>query len=415
MLFHFRTPRTRDWGKYLKKLEKFLEGNDATAHLSAFVRKAQEVRSTLVKLLDECAKDVSRPDDIMKLLNEYLPILEQLVEGVEANNVKLVGYLDVVWTSFLTSNINGKSLSNSLRWDKVCCYGLLALAHYQKAVELHHLNRQISHKTKEKVSKQQHADFDPIFDEAPDASAKPQIFDDQERVKEISNFLKTAASLWAFAASLCPVLLVESGKNAFNVIPESSASVLNALSSLALINAQEFMVQLAVQTNKSPALTAKLSEGVSERLKQANHKIKSSLSGAVYQSIKVDFVLYLKIRSDLYHAIALKYHAKTLSQQEKYGECVACYQCALNVLKHAASKFPNDDKGKKKGAKQTSVIMVMQKSISKQTQSVKALFNAAQSENNSVYFEVVPKQLDEQPDGKFVIKAKEYKPNWQDL
>ena len=58
----------------------------------------------------------------------------------------------------------------------------------------------------------------------------------------------------------------------------------------------------------------------------------------------------------------------------------------------------------------------LQKSISKQTQSVKALFNAAQSENNSVYFEVVPKsdQVD-QPDGKFVIKANEYKPKWQDL
>jgi len=395
----------------MKKLEKFLEGNDSTAHLSAFVRKAQEVRCTLVKLLDECAKDVSRPDDIMKVLNEYLPILEQLVEGVEANNVKLVGQLDVVWTSFLTSNVNGKSLSNSLLWDKVSCYALFALAHYQKAVELHHQNRQISHKLKEKVSQQQQVDYDPIFDEAPDASQKPQIFDDKERVKEISGFLKKAASLWSFAASLCPVLLVESGKNALGVIPESNAAVLTALSSLALINAQEFMVQLAVQTNKSPALTAKLSEGVSDRLKQANRQMKSSVSGAVYESIKTDFVLYLKIRSDLYHAIALKYHAKTLAKQEKYGEGVACYQCALNVLKHAAKKFPNDEKAKKKGGKQTSVIMVMQKSISKQTQSVKALFNAAQSENNSAYFEVVPScDTIELPEGKFVIKTSEYKP-----
>merc|ERR1712087_665494 len=192
---------------------------------------------------------------------------------------------------------------------------------------------------------------------------------------------------------------------------------LAALSSLAQINAQEVMVQLAVQTNKSPALTAKLSEGVSLRLKQANHKMKSSLSGAVYQAIKADLVLYLKIRSDLYHAIALKYHAKTLAKQEKYGEGVACYECALNVLKHAGNKLPKDDKAKKgKGAKHTSVMMVMQKSISKQTQSVKALFNAAQSENNSVYFEVVPKSDQvEMPEGKFVIKVNEYKPNWQDL
>eukprot|EP01083_Nonionella_stella_P223807 797228_1 len=185
MLFHFRTPRTRDWNKYLKKLQKFLDSSETTRHLTALLLKAQESRSVLVKLLDECAKDVSRPDDIIKILNEYLPILEQLIEGFSTNNIKLVGYLDIVWTSFLMTNINGKSLSNSLLWEKISCYTLLGLAYYQKAVELHHLNRQISHKTKEKMESLKDSTYDPIFDEPIDlTNQKPQIYDDKNKVKK---------------------------------------------------------------------------------------------------------------------------------------------------------------------------------------------------------------------------------------
>eukprot|EP01084_Bolivina_argentea_P106282 190231_1 len=407
MLFQFRTPRTRDWSKYLKKLQKFLESNETTAHISAFVSSAQESRTVLVKLLDECAKDVSRPDDIIKVVNEYLPKLEQVISNIDANNVKLIGYLDIVWTSFLMNNLNGKSLSNTLKWEKIYCYALLGLAHYQKAVELHHLNRQISHKTKEKISKEQ-TDFDPIFDEPTDLNdQKPQIYDDQDRVKEISRYLKQAASIWAFTATLYPVLIVENGKNAYDVIPETFECVISVLSTLALINAQEFMVQLAVQTNKSHSLTAKLSAGVGNKLKKCNSLLASNLSQNSYNSIKSDFVLYLKIRSDLYQAIASKYNAKLLKQNEKHGECVAYYQSAISILRHATNQFPKHNNKNKNVA--SSSVIVIKKSINKQMQSVKALCNAALSENNSVYFEVVPKpdQI-EQIDGKFVMKSDKY-------
>ena len=295
----------------------------------------------------------------------------------------------------------------------------MGLANYQKAVELHHLNRQISHKTKEKVSRQQTADFDPIFDEPQDKTLQnPQIYDDQERVKEISKYLKEAASIWTYVTTLFPVLINENGKNAYDIIPESFQSVLSCLSLMALINSQEFMIQLAVQTNKSAILTSKLSMGVSSKLKQCNKLLNTNLSAAVYQSIKKDFILYLKIRSDLYHAIALKYQGKQSKTNEKHGQCVAYYQSAINILKHAINKFPNDQKknNKANNAQQTSSIIVMKKSINKQTQSVNALFDAAQSENNSVYFEVVPK-LDqiEHPEPKFVIKAQNYFPKWDKL
>ena len=396
----------------MKKLQKYLESNESTAYLSAFLLKAQEQRIILVKLLDECAKDVSRPDDIIKILNEYLPSLETLIQGIDANNVKLIGYLDIVWTSFLMTNINGKSLSNTLKWEKIACYTLLGLANYQKAVELHHLNRQISHKTKEKVNRDKNIDFDPIFDEPQDLNKQqPQIYDDKDRVKEISQYLKLSSSIWNYVSTLFPVIIIENGKNAYDVIPESFECILKCLSTMSLINAQEFMIQLAVQTNKSPSLTAKLSMGVSSKLKQCQKLINTNLSNNIYNNIKKDFILYLKIRSDLYQSIALKYNAKLLKQNEKHGQCVAYYQSAINILNHAIKKFPNDNNNKKGGNKQqqTSSIIVMKKSINKQMQSVKALFNAAQSENNSVYFEVVPKtdSLDV-IDPKFVMKCENY-------
>jgi len=227
-----------------------------------------------------------------------------------------MGHLDVVWTSFLSNNINGKTLSNSLKWEKICCYTLLGLAHYQKAVELHHLNRQISHKTKQKVNKEKNMDFDPIFDEPIDANTqKPQIYDDQDRVKQITQFLKSSASIWSYTASLFPVLIVDKGKNAYDAIPESFECVASVLSNIALINAQEFMIQLAVQTNKSPSLTSKLSAGVAHQLKNCNKILSVNLSNVIYNSIKKDFILYLKIRSTLYRAIALKYNAKLIKQR----------------------------------------------------------------------------------------------------
>jgi len=245
---------------------------------------------------------------------------------------------------------------------------------------------------------------------------KPQIYDDKERVKEISQFLKQSASIWSFTSTLFPVLINENGKNAYDVIPESFECILSVLSTMSLINAQEFMIQLAVQTNKSPSLTSKLSSGVSNKLKQCNKLLTTNLSNLIYNSIKKDFILYLKIRSDLYQSISLKYNAKLLKQNEKHGQCVAYYQSAINILKHANNKFPAPDNKKNKNNNQTSSIIVMKKSINKQMQSVKALFNAAQKENNSVYFEVVPKSDQiEYVEPKFVIKVEEYQPKWQDL
>ena len=123
MLFHFRVPRTRPWDKYIKKLSDFLSKDDATSHLVDLLTNAQELRAPLVKLLDECAKENTvRSDELIKILNAYLPALELLYEGFKACNIKLNGYLDIVWTSFMTMNVNKKSLSYDISWEKAMAY-----------------------------------------------------------------------------------------------------------------------------------------------------------------------------------------------------------------------------------------------------------------------------------------------------
>merc|ERR1719251_411821 len=140
------------------------------------------------------------------------------------------------------------------------------------------------------------------------------------------------------------------------------------------------MIQLAVQTNKSPSLTSKLAMGVCQQLKKCNKMMDVNLSKGVYNAIKKDFILYLKIRSDLYQSIALKYKAKLLKQQEEHGECVAYYEYAEKILRHSMNKFPNEQKKKNDKASDGSSIVVMKKSINKQMQSIKTLLNAAKTE-----------------------------------
>jgi len=98
------------------------------------------------------------------------------------------------------------------------------------------------------------------------------------------------------------------------------------------------MVQLAVQTGKSTTLTSKLSMGISKQLKEADARLISNLSPQIYNIILHDFRLYMKIRSDLYKAIAQKYYGKMSKSQEKNGECIVYFKTAVSILKHI--EFP---------------------------------------------------------------------------
>ena len=96
---------------------------------------------------------------------------------------------------------------------------------------------------------------------------------------------------------------------------------------MASVNAQEFMVQLAVQTDKSPTIIAKLAMGVSERLGGLSKQLKGGLGGEQYMAVCQDLKWYLSKRSVLYRAISLKYYGKMVAAQE-------LRQGALNLRTH---------------------------------------------------------------------------------
>jgi len=180
-----------------------------TAHIAPFFQKAAEYREQLVPILDDCAKNQHiRPEDIIKVLENYLPVLGSICDAIRNNVVELKGTLDLVWTSFLTADVNAKSLSFSIQWEKCCAYLTLGLAHYQMAAKLHHENR---HDSQQKKSQEKTSAPDPIFDE-PVEKKDPKILDDPEKIKQITQHLKKKQQLFGIIV-LKTYILSRSQKN----------------------------------------------------------------------------------------------------------------------------------------------------------------------------------------------------------
>ena len=156
-------------------------------------------------------------------------------------------------------------------------------------------------------------DFDPIFDE-PEEYQDEQIRDDTENIKQITGYLKKAANILNFTANKYYPIDIAQNYQKFP-IPETFRDIIKAFSDLSLTNAQEFAVQLAVQTKKSNAIISKLAKGVCDKFAIIDRSLNSSL-GAYYTQTQPDFRWYLKIRSDLYKAISQKYMSHSAKDEE---------------------------------------------------------------------------------------------------
>jgi len=155
---------------------------------------------------------------------------------------------------------------------------------------------------------------------------------------------------------------------------------------MALANAQEFMVQVAVEKKKSNTLVAKLAEGVSVQLYDAYQALNKGLGNHV-KVVSHDFLVYLDRRSKMYHGIALKYKSKVKLEEEKYGERVAVLEAArqcLGGLKITPLKV------KKKFMPLSSTLQILSGSIKDQLRATNALYREATSDNETVYHYKVP-------------------------
>jgi len=122
-------------------------------------------------------------------------------------------------------------------------------------------------------------------------------------LKQLISQMKRAAGIWDWLSSVkskCyPITCKNPSPEVFQAIPR-------ALSLMALANAQEFMVQCAVETGKPHELISKLCEGISLQLMEALQIAEMGL-GAETWMLSHDIILYLDRRSRMYHGIALKY------------------------------------------------------------------------------------------------------------
>merc|ERR1719216_536706 len=87
-------------------------------------------------------------------------------------------------------------------------------------------------------------------------------------LKGIIKELQRAAGIWQWASeNLFGSQFRIQPKKGEKIIPDLHAATCDALANMALCNAQEFVIQIAVVQGKSPSTVAKLAMGVSQRLK----------------------------------------------------------------------------------------------------------------------------------------------------
>jgi len=373
MLYQFRASLFRVWK--FNKIHASLSNNPGLAQHFKDCHAIREkilgtLREAYIKQSGGNKKNVLsnkvidfRADTLIALLEEYIPMLETLVAFVNDTLGGQLKGLETVWTSVLTDSWEIKALSANLQHEKLQVYFLYAQAIYSQAAVLHRQHRTEIQTEEEKQRR--------------DGG------DDIKILKELIDQLKLAAGIWEYlssANSKCYPI------NCQNQTPEVFQDIPRALSLMALANAQEFMVQVAVETKKSNKIVAKLAEGVSIRLSEALQTARKGL-GAKATMLSHDFVVYLDRRSKMYHGIALKYQSKVKLEEEAYGERVAVLQAANEVLSRLSI---TPLKVKKKVQPLSPTLVILAGSLRDQLRMVRTLLREAQSDNDSVYHYKVP-------------------------
>jgi len=373
MLYQFRASLFRQWN--FQKIHATLSDNPGLAKhfkdchalrekILGTLREAYTKQSGGLKKHVQSNKVVDfRADTLIALLEEYMPMLETLVAFVDDRLGGRLKGLETVWTSVLTDSWETKSLSANLHHEKVQVYFLYAQAIYSQAAMTHRQHRTEIQTEEEKERR--------------------GGGDDVATLKELMAQLKKAAGIWDFlssANSKCYPIKCN------NETPEVFQDTPRALSMMALANAQEFMVQVAVETKKSNNIVAKLAEGVSVQLLEALQVLKKGM-GQQVSKVSHDFIVYLDRRSKMYHGIALKYKSKVKLEEEAYGERVAVLMAAIQCL---SSLKITPLKVKKKVQPLSSTLQILAGSIRDQLRATKALFQEAKSDNEEVYHYKVP-------------------------
>eukprot|EP00494_Astrolonche_serrata_P025512 UN25773 len=196
------------------------------------------------------------------------------------------------------------SKSSNLYHEQVEMYVLLAYQHFWLAEEIYEkLN------FKDGVSKEETKD-----------------------VLQIVKYLREAAGLFEHAASLFPFALQTQ-------TVDNSSIMCKGLSRMCVALAQEFFIVVAVTSGKSDALVAQLAEGVRELYGEIFNLWKTKLKEKVQKKPVVHTSLhpFLKFRSALYQAIALKYAGKSEQSDDdqsepQTGNALFYYAKALKIL-----------------------------------------------------------------------------------
>jgi len=394
MLYQFRACLFRQWN--VKAIMATLKANPGLAKHFEDCHKLREkilgtLREAYMKQSGGNRKKVNsasvthvRSDTLINLVEEYLPMLDTLISLVDETLGGKIKGLETVWTSILTESWETKALSDNLAHERMQILFLLAQAVYMDAAAEHR-----DHRT------------------AVQSEAEKEVRkggDDVDCLKSIMKKLQRAAGIWNYLSDKAKCYPIR----AQNMTPECFQDIPKAMATLALANAQEFMVQIAVEGKKSNQIVAKLAEGVSLQLTSALKTARTAL-GSKQVLLNPDIQVYLDLRASMYHAIALKYQSKVAHDAEEYGERIAILKAAQGTLGRLAVPVPKDKKGRPLQLSPT--LQILQGSIRDQRNMVAALLKEATEDNENVYHYRVPAtDKHNSVDHIKMIKPKEYTP-----
>jgi BRO1-like domain len=319
-----------------------------------------------------------RPTAIIENLDQYLPYVLTICAQLKSYGKEPEGKLDLHWKTVVQQpdpkGFRAFSRLNSMSDECLQCFFMYAIAHYQYA---------------EKVAQ---------------ADAKSSAFDsylaDDSKVEHPSKMairlLRTAAGIFEWIVdTLMGMLDHVNPRRTLDTYPV----VLRSLAALCEANAQELMIDVALEKGMSHSAIARLSLGIVAKLKHSINRLSSEL-GAQYQQLRVTLRDYMLLKAEYYNALAYYRLGLQATADRKHGEAVALHTMAKKFV-DGMSSSPTDNTG-------ITVMMNHQKVLK---DNIHEAYADTKSGNDNVYFEKVPAKADLKiPEGKMSNTALPYQP-----
>eukprot|EP01114_Cavostelium_apophysatum_P020799 TRINITY_DN7068_c0_g1_i1.p1 TRINITY_DN7068_c0_g1~~TRINITY_DN7068_c0_g1_i1.p1 ORF type:complete len:377 (+),score=67.66 TRINITY_DN7068_c0_g1_i1:89-1219(+) len=293
-------------------------------------------------------------------IEKYMPALFGLMNAAESLPPEFSKYLRIIWTTpICIRNQTNSFVYSSFRWDVVMTlleYGILF--------------RNQAHEMLQSANVQS-ADFD-------------------EKSKTMANLLCKAAGIFEHISQN---ELSQWKVKPDVALPEVMDETFLALSAICIAEAQEITVKKGLAKGTSGAVLAKLCVDIHQKYEHALSLLRG-MSAA--EQVSKELMTFVSVSTVLWKAVALRLMAEDSCNKGSYGLAVAYTKAAAELL--------IDRKDKEFQHLETLFAF-----YNEEKNLVRKLLNQYSSDNDTVYYELVPPHVD-MPEAKCLMKVIPFQP-----